>query len=92
MSNIILVLIPINFLPNCHNVCSYLHESFRLINSLKLHIYNSVCYWNIDSSLPKTLLAFITLSAAQSSAQTRIHSAILFIDTSNNHSYNKFIG
>ena len=31
-----------------------------------------------------TLLAFIPLSAAQSSAQTRIHSAIVVIDTSNN--------
>ena len=33
------------------------------------------------------LLAFITLSAAQSSAQTRIHSAILVTDTPNNASY-----
>ena len=38
---------------------------------------------------PSTLLAFIALSAAQSSAQTRIHSAILVIDTSNNASYNQ---
>ena len=30
------------------------------------------------------LLAFIALSAAQSSAQTHIHSAIVVIDTSNN--------
>ena len=37
----------------------------------------------------KTLLAFIALSAAQSSAQIRIHSAILVIDTSNNASYNQ---
>ena len=36
-----------------------------------------------------TLLAFIALSAAQSSAQTHIHSAILVIDTSNNASYNQ---
>ena len=35
------------------------------------------------------LLAFIALSAAQSSAQTCIHSAILVIDTSNNASYNQ---
>ena len=35
------------------------------------------------------LLAFIALAAAQSSAQTRIHSAILVIDTSNNASYNQ---
>ena len=35
------------------------------------------------------LLAFIALSAAQSSVQTRIHSAILVIDTSNNASYNQ---
>ena len=35
------------------------------------------------------LLAFIALSDAQSSAQTRIHSAILVIDTSNNASYNQ---
>ena len=35
-----------------------------------------------------TLLAFIGLSAAQSSTQTCIHSAILVIDTSNNASYN----
>ena len=32
-------------------------------------------------SLLKTLQAFIALSAAQSSAQTCIHSAILVIDT-----------
>ena len=37
----------------------------------------------------QALLAFIALSAAQSSAQTRIHSAILIIDTSNNASYNQ---
>ena len=36
-----------------------------------------------------SLLAFIALSAAQSSAQTRIHNAILVIDTSNNASYNQ---
>ena len=36
-----------------------------------------------------SLLAFIALSAAQSSAQTRIHSAILVIDTPNNASYNQ---
>ena len=36
-----------------------------------------------------TLLPFIALSVAQSSAQTRIHSAILVIDTSNNASYNQ---
>ena len=36
------------------------------------------------------LIAFIALSAAQSSAQTHIHSAILAIDTSNNASYNGF--
>ena len=35
------------------------------------------------------LLAFIALSAAQSSAQRRIHGAILVIDTSNNASYNQ---
>ena len=35
------------------------------------------------------LLAFIGLSAAQLSAQIRIHSAILVIDTSNNASYNQ---
>ena len=35
------------------------------------------------------LLAFIALSAAQSSAQTPIHSAILVIDTANNASYNQ---
>ena len=32
----------------------------------------------------ETLPAFIALSAAQSSAQTHIHSAIVVIDTSNN--------
>ena len=37
----------------------------------------------------ETLLAFIALSAAQSTAQTCIHSAILVIDTSNNASYNQ---
>ena len=36
-----------------------------------------------------TLLAFTALSAAQSSTLTHIHSAILFIDTSNNASYNQ---
>ena len=36
-----------------------------------------------------SLLAFIALSAIQSSAQTRIHSAILVIDTCNNASYNQ---
>ena len=36
-----------------------------------------------------SLLAFIALSVAQSSAQTRIHSDILVIDTSNNASYNQ---
>ena len=35
------------------------------------------------------LLAFIAFSAAQSSTQTRIHRAILVIDTSNNASYNQ---
>ena len=35
------------------------------------------------------LLAFIALLAAQSSAQTRIHNAILVIDTPNNASYNQ---
>ena len=39
--------------------------------------------------LSSALLAFITLSVAQSSAQTRIHSAFLVIDTSNNASYNQ---
>ena len=39
--------------------------------------------------MQKTLLAFIALSAAQSSAQTRIQSAILVIDTSSNASYNQ---
>ena len=38
-------------------------------------------------SQKRALLAFIALLAAQSSAQTRIHSAILVIDTSNNASY-----
>ena len=36
-----------------------------------------------------SLLAFIAPSASQSSARTRIHSAILVIDTSNNASYNQ---
>ena len=36
-----------------------------------------------------TLVAFIALSTAQSSAQTRIHSAVLVIDTSNNASYDQ---
>ena len=39
--------------------------------------------------LSSALLAFTALSAVQSSAQTRIHSAILVIDTSNNASYNQ---
>ena len=36
-----------------------------------------------------SLLSFIALSAAQSSAQPHIHSAVLVIDTSNNASYNQ---
>ena len=36
-----------------------------------------------------TLVALIALSTAQSSAQTRIHSAVLVIDTSNNASYDQ---
>ena len=36
-----------------------------------------------------SLLAFIALSAALSSAQTRIYSAILVIDDSDNASYNQ---
>ena len=46
---------------------------------------------NLTSKLKScvSLLAFITLSAAQSSVQTRIHSAILVINTSNNASYNQ---
>ena len=35
-------------------------------------------------AMMKSSLAFIALSAAQSSAQTHIHSAIVVIDTSNN--------
>ena len=35
------------------------------------------------------LLAFTANSAAQSSAQTHTHSAIVVIDTSNNASYNQ---
>ena len=38
------------------------------------------------------LLAFTANSAAQSSAQTHIHSAIVVIDTSNNAGTVKFIG
>ena len=43
--------------------------------------------------LPNTtsLLALIALSAAQSSAQTHIHSAILVTDISNNASYNQVL-
>ena len=37
----------------------------------------------------KSLLAFIALLAAQSSVQTHIHNAIVFIDTSNNASHNQ---
>ena len=44
---------------------------------------------NFGWKLKAPLLAFIALSAAQSSAQTRIHNAILVIDTSNNASYNQ---
>ena len=36
---------------------------------------------------PKSLLAMIALSAVQSSAQTFIHNAILFIDTLNYERY-----
>ena len=36
------------------------------------------------SEISTSLLAFIALSAAQSSAQTHIHSTIVVIDTSNN--------
>ena len=38
----------------------------------------------ITPNFEGTLLAFIALSATQSSAQTHIHSAIMVIDTSNN--------
>ena len=50
---------------------------------------DSKCHSVIFSKVPLSLLAFIALSAAQSSAQTRIHNAILVIDTSNNASYNQ---
>ena len=43
--------------------------------------WQNICennWWDIS------LLAFIALSAAQSSAQTQIHSTIVVIDTSNN--------
>ena len=39
--------------------------------------------------LDPPMLAFIALSAAKSSAQTRNHNAIVVIDTSNNASYNQ---
>ena len=47
---------------------------------------NTLCVddWSAELLTIATLLAFIALSAAQSSAQTHIHSAIVVIDTSNN--------
>ena len=67
--------------------------------------WNKACYvmFTMDHGSPSTiiflyalledrtcsLLAFIALSAAQSSVQTRIHSAILVTDTSNNASHNQ---
>ena len=42
-----------------------------------------------ENTIEVPLLAFIALSAAQSSAQTHIHSPILVIDTPNNASYNQ---
>ena len=56
-------------------------------NSAVLVCPETRCY--CFPELNHTLLAFIALSAAQSSAQTRIHSAILVSDTSNNASYNQ---
>ena len=44
------------------------------------------------TNLGNSLLAFTADSAAQSSAQTHIHSAIVVIDTSNNAGTVKFIG
>ena len=51
----------------------------------------SIAPWPCYASLcfPSTLLAFIALSAAQWSAQTRIHNTILVIDTSNIAQYNR---
>ena len=43
-------------------------------------------------SFISALLAMIALSVVQSSAQTFIYNAILFIDTSDNAWYNKLIG
>ena len=58
--------------------------------SLQVKIFeNSKKQDTILSILSISLLAFIALSAAQSTAQTRIHNAILVIDTSNNASYNQ---
>ena len=49
-------------------------------------------YFTQEENEPKTLLAIIALSVVQSSAQQIIHTAILFIGTSNNAIYNKPIG
>ena len=43
-------------------------------------------------SFISALLAMFALSVVQSSAQTFIYNAILFIDTSDNAWYNKLIG
>ena len=68
-------------------------ESFhRNLCAVNFHARSWQCL-NVShgwKSKQDTLLAFIVLSAEQSSAQTRIHSAILVIDTSNNASYNQF--
>ena len=57
--------------------------------------HSSTCFYMAMLALADTckcvdsLLAFIALSAAQSSAQTHIHNAILVIDTPNNIWYNR---
>ena len=46
-------------------------------------------FFHFNGVFSNTLLAMIALSAVQSSVQTFIHNAILFIDVSNNAWYNK---
>ena len=50
------------------------------------HPAQTTFQWNLPGSC---IITDFSLSAAQSSAQTRIHNAILFIDTSNKASYNQ---
>ena len=67
--------------------CGSIFEKRNKTTTNQLNLFQIGLFFVVN--LHKSLLAFIALSAAQSSAQTRIHNAILVIDTSNNASYNQ---